>query len=356
MIWFLLAAITLIAGIVALTLSLRGRSLAYLDSEPLTPAEHSPSPAHREALRMIRDMNRAGKGLRGRARLNALREFMDSMSDGLDLASEFRPVAGSDPKGEWVIAPNARTSRRILYIHGGAWMAGSPKSHRAITDRLSQLANAAVFAVDYRLMPEHRYKDGLRDCHSAYKWLVTNGPDGPEAADFMAVAGDSAGGNHTLSLTAWVKEQHLRQPDAAVALSPATDLTFTAPSLRNNIGTDPLLGPAFRPLTHVPLPLLWWGTFLLFRVKPSNPLLSPVRADLTGLPPTLIHVSDSEMLTDDARRYAHKARAAGSPVALRIWPGMFHVWHIFTPWLPEAEDALKDIGDFLNQPDVLEAQ
>jgi len=210
--------------------------------------------------------------------------------------------------------------------------------------------------VDYRLMPEHRYRDGLRDCQSAYQWLLANGPDGPAPAQFMAVAGDSAGGNHSLSLIAWVKEQDLQQPDAAVALSPATDLTFTAPSLRNNLGTDALLGPAFKPLTRFPLPLLWWGTFLFFRMSPSNPLLSPLRADLSGLPPTLIHVSDTEMLVDDARRYTRKARAAGSPVELRIWPGMFHVWHIFTPQLPEADDALKDIGDFLNQPEQLEAK
>lgn len=354
MIWYLLLAV--IALLVGVTLFLRGSNLSHLDSEPLTPAKHTPSPAQREALRMIREMNRAGKGLRGMKRLDAMRAFMDSMSDGLELESEFRATYGSAPRGEWVLAPNANPARRILYIHGGAWMAGSPRSHRAITDRLSHLANACVFAVDYRLMPENRYRDGLRDCQAAYKWLLDNGPDGPATAEFMAVAGDSAGGNHTLSLIGWVKEHDLQQPDAAVALSPATDLTFTAPSLRNNVQTDPLLGPPFRPLTRLPLPLLWWGTFLLFRVSPSNPLLSPLRADLSGLPPTLIHVSDSEMLVDDARRYTNKARAAGSPVELRIWPGMFHVWHIFTPWLPEADEALEDIGDFLNRPNRLEAQ
>ena len=351
MIWFVLAVIVVITGI---TLFFRGKNLAHLDAEPLPPSNHTASPAQREALGMIREMNRAGKGLRGKARLDAMRAFMDRMSDGLELSSEFRPTGSPAPRGEWVIAPNAAPSRRILYIHGGAWMAGSPRSHRAITDRLSELAGACVFAVDYRLMPENRYRDGLRDCQDAYRWLVANGPDGTAPAEFMAVAGDSAGGNHTLSLIAWVKEHDLQQPDAAVALSPATDLTFTAPSLRNNVKTDPLLGPPFRPLTRLPLPLLWWGTFLLFRVSPSNPLVSPLRADLSGLPPTLIHVSDSEMLLDDARRYTSKAREAGSPVTLRIWPGMFHVWHIFTPRLPEADEALKEIGNFLNQPERLE--
>jgi len=192
---------------------------------------------------MIRDMNRAGKGLRGRARLNAMRDFMDRMSDGLDLTSEFRAAQDSGPRGEWVIAPNAQPERRILYIHGGAWMAGSPKSHRAITDRLSQLANAAVFAVDYRLMPEHRYRDGLRDCQSAYQWLLANGPDGPAPAQFMAVAGDSAGGNHSLSLIAWVKEQDLQQPDAAVALSPQRTSPSPPPALETTSEPTPCLAP-----------------------------------------------------------------------------------------------------------------
>lgn len=346
MIWFLLGILLLLT---ALTLWLGGGKLPDPDPEPLPPSDHEPSPEHREALRRIRDMNRAGKGLRGKARLQAMRRFMDSLGDDLEPVSDFHAPAGTEPHGEWVTAPNARSAKRILYIHGGAWVAGSPRSHRPITVRLSRLTGASVFAVDYRLMPEHRYMDGVRDCRNAYIWLLSNGPDAVEDAGFVAIAGDSAGGNHTLSLLAWIRNHGLRQPDAAVALSPSTDMTFSAPSIQRNIGTDPLLGPPSRPLTRIPQPLLWWAIFLVFRVAPSSPVISPLRADLSGLPPTLIHVSDSEMLLDDARRYVTRARTAGSPAELRIWPGMFHVWHIFAPLLPEAEQALEDIKDFLNR-------
>jgi acetyl esterase/lipase len=292
-------------------------------------------------------MGRASKGLKGKARLIALRNHLDSLGEDVEVTSEIRH--NDQPRGEWVIAPGVDTRRRVLYIHGGAWAAGSPRSHRAITDRFSQLANAAVFALDYRLMPEHRFMDGIRDCRQAYTWLLAHGPDGEETADFMVVAGDSAGGSHTLSLIAWVRDNGIRQPDAAVALSPSTDLTLTAPSNRDNIRTDPLLGPVFGGLSKIPLPVLWWGTLAAFRISPTNPVASPLRGNLNDLPPTLIHASTTEMLLDNSTRYAAKARAEGSPVELHTWQKMVHVWHIFTPLLPEAEEAFEDIRAFLER-------
>lgn len=344
MLWILLAVIALV---VAATLTLfRLEDLSHLDRQPHQVREGTPSPANREVLGRIREMGEASRGLRGKARLMALRKHMDGLSEGLELASEFRFC--EEPRGEWVLAPGCDTRRRILYIHGGAWAAGSPRSHRAITDRLSTMTRAAVFAVDYRLMPEHRFMDGVRDCRDAYTWLVKHGPEGTEPADFLVVAGDSAGGSHTLGLIAWARDNGLRQPDAAIALSPSTDLTLTAPSNRDNIGTDPLLGPVFGGLSKIPLPVIWWATLAAFRVSPTSPVASPLRGNLENLPPTLIQASDTEMLLDNARRYAARAGAAGSPVALHTWPGMVHVWQIFVPLLPEAEEAFDDIRDFLS--------
>ncbi|TNE96237.1 MAG: alpha/beta hydrolase [Gammaproteobacteria bacterium] len=343
MLWILLAIVALI--IVATLVLFRLEDLTHLDSHDYPVRDGHPSEANKEVLGRIREMGESGRGLRGRARLMALRKHMDGLSEGLELESEFRHCP--EPRGEWVIAPGVDTARRVLYIHGGAWAAGSPRSHRAITDRFSHIANAAVFAVDYRLMPEHRYMDGVRDCRRAYSWLLENGPDGPEKSEFMVIAGDSAGGSHTLGLLAWIRDNGLKQADAAVALSPSTDLTLTAPSNRNNISTDPLLGPVFGGLAKIPLPVIWWATWAAFRVSPTSPVASPLRGDLSHLPPTLIQASDSEMLLDNARRYAGKATAQGSPVQLHTWPGMVHVWQIFTPLLPEAEDAFDDIGTFL---------
>ncbi len=346
MIWFFLGFVVFV--VVATFLLFRIEDLSHLDQNDVPLSNQAePSPGHQNVLGRIRELGNASKGLRGKARLMALRRHMDGLSEGLALNSEIRHNAS--PRGEWVLAPGADPNRRILYIHGGAWAAGSPRSHRGITDRLSVVANAAVFAVDYRLMPEHRFRDGLLDCQRAYQWLLEHGPDGPGRAGFVVIAGDSAGGSHTLALIAWARDQGLRQADAAVALCPSTDLTLTAPSNRNNVRTDPLLGPVFGGLAKIPLPILWWGTLAAFRVSPTNPIASPLRGNLANLPPTLIHASESEMLLDNARRYAAKARAEGSPVELHTWPGMVHVWHIFVDVLPEAEAAFEDIGAFLQR-------
>ncbi|WP_273203107.1 alpha/beta hydrolase [Marinobacter subterrani] len=345
MLWIILVIILLIVA--ATLLLFRLEDLSHLDQDDYPVRQGKPSDANREVLGRIRELGQSSKGLRGKARLVALRKHMDGLSEGLTLASEIRYC--ESPRGEWVLAPGCDTRRRILYIHGGAWAAGSPRSHRAITDRLSQIAGAAVFAVDYRLMPENRFMDGVRDCRGAYTWLLKHGPDGPEPADFMMVAGDSAGGSHTLALLAWIRDKGLRQADAAIAFSPSTDLTLTAPSNRNNIGTDPLLGPAFGGLSKIPLPVIWWATLAAFRVSPTSPIASPLRGNLRNLPPTLIQASDTEMLLDNARRYAARAEAAGSPVTLHTWHSMVHVWQIFVPLLPEAEEAFDDIRQFLEQ-------
>lgn len=343
MFWIIAVVILLV---VALTLLVfRMEDLSHLDREEYSVREASPSAENQNVLERLKEMRKAGKGLRGKARLLALRKHMDSLSDALDLQSEFRQ--SNSPKGEWVIAPGTDAQRRILYIHGGAWAAGSPRSHRSITDRLSRAANAAVFAVDYRLMPEHRFMDGVRDCRKAYTWLVENGPDGASEAAFIMVAGDSAGGSHTLGLLAWVRESGLRRADGAVAFSPSTDLTLSAPSNRSNISTDPMLGPMFGSLSKIPRPVIWWATLAAFRISPTSPVASPLLGSLANLPPILIQASDSEMLLDNARRYAAKAKAQGTQVELHTWPGMVHVWQIFTPMLPEAEEAFADIELFI---------
>ncbi|NMT64272.1 alpha/beta hydrolase [Marinobacter orientalis] len=347
MIWFVLALMLLI--VLMTVLVLRGENLAHLDRDDFPKRDYTPSPGHKQVLETIREMSRSARELKGKARLMALRRHMDGLSEGRKFVSQFRPSGAGAPKGEWVLAPGVNIRRRVLYIHGGAWVAGSPRSHRTITDQLSRVANAAVFAVDYRLLPEHRYREGLRDCQEAYQWILEHGPDGPGAAEFTVVAGDSAGGSHALVLIAWIRDHGLRQADAAIALSPSTDLTLTAPSNRLNVKTDPLLGPTFGSLMRVPLPVLWWLSFFGMRLSPSSPLASPLRGNLQNLPPVLIHASDSEMLLDNARRYVNKAKDSGSPAELETWPGMVHVWHMFPDMLPEAEEAFDHIGEFLQR-------
>jgi len=279
--------------------------------------------------------------------LALLRKYLDDVFPVTDMSIRFTAIDAAGVAGEWVQAPNVDSRRRLLYIHGGAYVMGSPMSHRRLTAKFSELANAAVLAVDYRLMPEHTRMAGIEDCRLAYRWLLNNGPDGAGTAGTVFVAGDSAGGNLALSLIAWVRDQGLRAPNAAVALSPATDSTLGSPSLKNNIATDPMLGPLFKSLARIPRTMLLWGTWLLARIRPCDPVASPVFGDLSGLPPLLLHASEAEMLFDDSRRYVNKAIAAGSPVTLQTWNHMVHVWQIFYPELPEGREALQEIGKFL---------
>jgi acetyl esterase/lipase len=201
--------------------------------------------------------------------------------------------------------------------------------------------------VDYRLLPEHPRLAGIEDCRAAYRWLLDNGPEGLLPATRIWVAGDSAGGNLTLSLIAWVRDAGLRAPDAALALSPMTDASHASPSLRANIPSDPMLGPLFGRLGRIPHAVMLWLAWFVNRMRPCDPRVSPVYGNLAGLPPVLVQSSEAEMLRDDARRYVNRARAAGSPVELQTWPHMVHVWQIYHLELPEGRAALQEAGRFL---------
>lgn len=346
MIWLLL----ILAVLLAITVfHLRGPGLSQFDSPPGQRFEAGPEASDEHDAVVASLSVNAGPIQRAprSKRLVLMREYMDTISDGLDLSSGITPVDAGGVSAEWVVAPGADPSRRVLYIHGGAFTMGSPKSHRNITNRFSEVSGAAVLAIDYRLMPENPRLAGIEDCRTAYRWIIANGPDGPGPANRVYVAGDSAGGNLTLSTIAWVRDQKLRPVDAAVAMSPATDTTFSSPSLRRNMDSDPMLAPLFRGLRMVPVPVLWWFTWLQSRISPSNPLVSPVFGDLSGLPPTLLQASEAELLFDDSLRYVNRAVAAGSPARLQSWGHMVHVWQMFYPQLTEAREAWDEIGKFI---------
>ena len=282
-----------------------------------------------------------------RERTAALRRYMDGIFADRSFDARFVATDAGGVSAEWVLAPGCDPARRTLYIHGGGFLLGSPRSHRTLTTRFSAMTGGAVLAIDYRLMPEHPRRAGIDDCRTAYRWLLANGPDGPAPAQAVFVAGDSAGGNLTLSLIAWVRDAGLRAPDAAVALSPLTDATLASPSVAANVESDAMLGPLFGKLARVPRWIMLWLGWLQTRINPSDPIVSPVRGDLSRLPPVLVQASELEMLRDDALRYVNTARAAGSPARLQTWNHMVHVWQIFNPELTEARDALGEIERFL---------
>ncbi|HSC62307.1 MAG TPA: alpha/beta hydrolase [Caldimonas sp.] len=328
---------------------LRGEDLSAFD----LPAGHrmsagaEPSAELEAVVASLAGMRHALRRVPLRGRIAALRRSIDELFGNRAFDATFVPVDCAGVPAEWVLSPGADGLRRTLYIHGGGFVIGSPRSHRTLTTRFSVMTGGAVLAIDYRLMPEHRRQAGIADCRTGYRWMLENGPEGRRAAQAVFVAGESAGGNLALSLIAWVRDQGLRAPDAAVALSPVTDATLASPSLRANRRTDAMLGPLYGPLARLPQWVLLWMAWIVNRVRPSDPEISPVYGDLSNLPPVLVQASEAEMLLDDGRRYVNRARAAGSPATLQTWRHVVHAWQIFNPELPEAADALAEIDKFL---------
>jgi monoterpene epsilon-lactone hydrolase len=284
-------------------------------------------------------------------RIHSMRETIDTFFAGAETTSVVTPVDAAGVPSEWVVAPGADSSRRFLYIHGGAFMAGSPKGYRVLTDKLSALTNSAVLAIDYRLMPENKRLDCVEDCRTSYDWMLENGPRGPDAETLESpscvfVAGDSAGGNLTLVLLAWIRDNQRRVPNAALALSPVTDARFVSPSIRGNLDSDVILRPLAKRLAWVPGFMIGLAGRFMAGHRASDPVVSPLLGDLGGLPPILVLASDCEILRDDGRRYVNKAVEAGTDATLMLWDNVPHVWPIFYPDLPEAGEALEQVDMF----------
>ena len=235
-----------------------------------------------------------------------------------------------------ITTPESQEHRHVVFLHGGAFIIGSPSLYRHVTWRIAAAARAGVLAVDYRLAPEHPFPAALNDAFAAYNWLRAGGADPAR----IAVMGDSAGGGLVFSLMLKLRDEGCPLPGAAVALSPWTDLALTGASLRRNRAADPMLRTDYQPL---------FVNEYLAGADPRTPYVSPLYGDVTGLPPTLIQVGSDETLHDDAVRMADRMRAAGSPVELEIWPRMPHVWHAFAPFVPEACRAIERIGSFVRE-------
>lgn len=255
------------------------------------------------------------------------------------------PVRQQGVAGEWVLAKGARAERRLLYIHGGGMYMGEAAAYRHMMEVLSQALGAAVFAVDYRLAPEHRFPAAPDDCLAAWRWMERHGPLGAGQAETLWIAGDSAGGNLVLVLLQDLKRQGGRTADAAVAIAPLADFTEETGAVRRRNAArrrDPFITAEGLASLN--------GIYLPPGQDPRDPRVSPLLGDLSGLPPTLLDVGEREVLVDDATLYAEKAKAAGSPAKLVVRPGMTHVFQWWCHVLPEARQNLQEIAAFLLDP------
>lgn len=254
----------------------------------------------------------------------------------LSIATEAVDVGGIP--ATWFGGPEREHTGTLLYLHGGAWSLHLPRIYARFAAALSHLTGMRVLLPEYRLAPEHVFPAGVDDCFAAYRWLLERG----SRSRPLALAGDSAGGNLSLITLMRARSAMLPLPDCAVLISPATDLTWSGPSMRYNAGLDPMFSPAAMDL----LPDVYCPG-----QDRADPLLSPLFGDWTGLPPLLFHAGSTEMLLDDSVRAHDRARQAGVTADIEVYVGLPHVWHM-VGWLPEAKLATRRVAEFILQTSV----
>ena len=235
---------------------------------------------------------------------------------------------------EWLRPPSAVPGRVVLYLHGGGYVIGSPRSHRHLAAAIAGAAGASALLLDYRLAPEHPFPAAVEDATAAYRWLL----DQAIAPEHIVIAGDSAGGGLTVATLLALREARVPLPAGGVCISPWVDLTCSGASYATKAAADPIVRRAG---------VEEMARAYLGATPPRTPLASPLFADLRGLPPLLIHVGSDEVLLDDAVQLAERAKAAGVDATLEIYDRMIHVWHWFLPMLDEAQTAVNAIGRFV---------
>ena len=234
---------------------------------------------------------------------------------------------------EWLRPPSAEPGRVVLYLHGGGYVIGSPRSHRHLAAAIAAAAGASALLLEYRCAPESPFPAAVDDAVAAYRWLLDQGI----SAGGLVIAGDSAGGGLTVATLLALRDGGVPLPAAGVCISPWVDLTCSGASYSTKAASDPIVKKAG---------VEEMARAYLGMADRRTPLAAPLFADLRGLPPLLIQVGSEEVLLDDATQLAERARAAGVDTTLEVWDQMVHVWHWFLPLLDEAEEAIGTIGRF----------
>jgi acetyl esterase/lipase len=234
-----------------------------------------------------------------------------------------------------ITTPASRPGRNVLYLHGGAYISGAPIYYRHFTWRIADATETCVWALEYRLAPEHPFPAALDDATAGFLWLASQMTDTRE----LFVMGDSAGAGLALCLLLKLRDDSRPLPRAAVAMSPWTDLALTGASLAENAASDPMLNADDLPE---------FARCYLDGADPHHPHASPLYADVSGLPPVLIQVGSDEILRDDALRMAEKLKQENPRSRIEVWPRMPHAFQLFVPVLPEARAAIARIAGFIS--------
>jgi len=287
----------------------------------------------------VAELDRIRSRLAARPRPSDLadrRQRLDSLGTdyALPLDVTVESVVAQGVCAEWTRTDTADLTQVLLFLHGGGYMAGSLASHRHVVAQAGREAGTQTLALGYRLSPEHPFPAALEDALAGYRYLLDCGV----APNRIALAGESAGGGLALATVLSLRAGDLPLPRCLWLSSPWVDLALTGGTLTSKEAVDPLLNRAY---------LAELAAAYLAGSDPRAPLVSPINADLTGLPPMLIQVGSAEVLLDDAVRLARVAGAADVPVTLQVWPHMIHAWHLFYQEVEEGRSALRQAGLFI---------
>jgi len=246
----------------------------------------------------------------------------------------YKPTVIDGLPAAWVTPSAISTDQVILYLHGGAYVLGSLTMYHPTLVTYAWATRTRLLMIEYRLAPKHPFPAAVIDARTAYLWLLAQGI----RSEQIVVMGDSAGGGLTVALLLTLRDEQIPLPAAAVCLSPWFDLACTGKSIRTRARADVILTPqALKKAANAYL-----GT-----TDPRTPLASPLYSDLHGLPPMLLQVGTEDILLDDARHFAVRAREAGVSIELQVWSNMIHVWQVFGRRLPEARQAREHIQRFI---------
>lgn len=266
-----------------------------------------------------------------RAQFEAQRALIPLPSD-----VQVEAITAGSVAAEWVNTPDLDEHQVVLYVHGGGFVWGSCTSSRMVAATFARVTHTRVLVLDYRLAPEHPYPSAPQDCLAAYHWLLDSGV----SPEHLIVVGDSAGGGLVLALLVKLAQEALLQPAGAVLISPWLDLTLSGASYTTNAQTD------FMESRDL---LLEMRQHYLGAHDPRSPLVSPLFAEASGLPPLLVYAGSDELVVDDAIRLAERLRQVGGPVELQIGEGFWHTWPITATLrpFPEGTQALEHMGAFV---------
>ena len=248
----------------------------------------------------------------------------------------FEQVGAGGVAAEWISTPGVAQDRVVMYLHGGGYVIGSMRTHRSPLSYLSRVSDARVLGLNYRLAPEHPFPAAVEDSVAAYRWLLADGVS-PQR---IVIGGDSCGGGLTIATLVALNYLGDPLPAAGISHSGWTDLAHTGDSFTTKSEVDPLIDREM---------LEGMAAAYLGDRSRTTPLASPYYADLRGLPPLLLQVGTAEVLLDDSRRLADRAKEAGVDVTLEVWDDMPHVWQAFVSFLPEAREALEHCGQFVQE-------